>query len=334
MAAPPPVPKEQLRSRILGCLVGNSIGDAFGGVVEFADANRVHQIAGKTWVDRFLPYAKDHRPHPWGVWEAAPGRGTGTDDTRINELFVECVIRNHGFINPQFLAVEYLERYRDLEKSYPQHAPLAEEHLSWFYARGCERLGMTDLPSGKPIEVEKEPTLMGLISLAPAGMHFCGEPEKAYRKAHELDLVDVGWAKDAAAMMAAMVSEALGGKRDAKDIVRLALRLDPLGYGADRPMARSLQRFREIADHATNDQDLIQRLAPEVIDLGVFDPRDTFGVAVTAFHFSDGDPVRTIVKRAAATSETRSSSNHDERPCTYDPASWSLPCPAGSSLLG
>ena len=57
-SAPPPVPKERLHSRILGCLVGNSIGDAFGGVVEFADSNRVHQIAGTTWVDQFLPNKK------------------------------------------------------------------------------------------------------------------------------------------------------------------------------------------------------------------------------------------------------------------------------------
>ena len=57
-SAPPPVPKEQLYSRVLGCLVGNSIGDAFGGVVGFADSNRVHQIAGTTWVDQFLPNKK------------------------------------------------------------------------------------------------------------------------------------------------------------------------------------------------------------------------------------------------------------------------------------
>jgi len=294
-SAPPPVPKERLYSRILGCLVGNSIGDAFGGVVEFADSNRVHQIAGTTWVDQFLPYAKDHRPHPWGVWEAAPARGTGTDDTRINELFVECVIRNQGFVNPQFLAIEYLERYRDRDKFYPRHGALAEEHLSWFLARGCERLGMSHLPSGKPIEAQKEPTLMGLISLAPAGLLFCGEPEKAYRKAHELDLVDVGFAVDATAIMAAMVSEALGGKTSAKEMVRLGLRLDPMGYGENRPMARSLRKFIQIADQAANDQDLIQRLAPEVKDLGVFDPRDALGVAVAALYFSGGDPVRTIV---------------------------------------
>lgn len=224
-------------------------------------------------MDQFLPYAKDHRPHPWGVWEPAAARGTGTDDTRINELFVECVIRNQGFVNPQFLAIEYLERYRDRDKFYPRHGALAEEHLAWFFARGCERLGMSRLPSGKPIEAQKEPTLMGLISLAPAGLLFCGEPEKAYRKAHELDLVDVGWAVDATAIMAAMVSEALGGKTSAKEMARLGLRLDPMGYGENRPMVRSLRKFIQIADQAVSDQDLMANARRfGVVVYGLSDP--------------------------------------------------------------
>ena len=266
--------------------------------MEFADSNRVWQITGKSWVDRFLPYARDHRPHPWGVWEAAAPRGAGTDDTRINEMFVECVIRNQGFINPQFLAIEYIERYRDREKFYPRHAALAEEHLAWFRARGCERLGMRQLPSGKPIEAETEPSLMGLISLAPAGLLFCGEPEKAYRKAHELDIVDVGCGIDATALLAAMVSEALAGKSSAREVVAQALRLDPMGYGTNRPVARSLRKFLQVADRARSDQELIQALAPEVKDLNVFHPSDTLGVAATAFYFSNGDPARTIVMAA------------------------------------
>ena len=45
---------EKLYSRIFGCMVGNSIGDAFGGVVEFANAERLRKITGKLWVDEFL----------------------------------------------------------------------------------------------------------------------------------------------------------------------------------------------------------------------------------------------------------------------------------------
>ncbi len=288
----------ELYSRVLGCLVGNSVGDAFGGVVEFADAERVQQIAGKDWVEKFLPYASDHRPHPWGVWEPAPLRGTGTDDTRINQVFVECVIRNQGFVSPQFLAIEYIERYRDREKFYPGHAGLAEEHLSWFYERACSQLGMQQLPSGKSIEAQKEPSLMGLISVAPTGLLYRGEPEKAYRKAFELDLVDVGYAKDATAMLAAMISYGLKGGCTAKEMVRAGLETDPFKYGEHRPVAAALRKFLEIADKAKNDRELVDALAREVKGMDVFNPIEALGVPAAAVYYSDGDFFRSIVMAA------------------------------------
>jgi hypothetical protein len=134
------------------------------------------------------------------------------------------VIRNRGFVNAPFLAIEYIERYRDRETFYPRHAALAEEHLSWFFARSCERLGMQDLPSGKPIEAEKEPSLMGLISLAPAGLLHPGEPEKAYRAAFTLDFLDIGYARDATAMLAAMIAAGAKGGIGAREMVQIGLR--------------------------------------------------------------------------------------------------------------
>lgn len=282
--------KDQLESRVLGCLVGNSIGDSFGAVIEFADVYNVQRIVGSTWIEKFLPYPADLRANTWGVWETGADRGTGTDDTRINEIFVECVIRNQGFINPQFLAIEYIERYRDREKYYPGRGHLAEEHLSWFMERGCATLGMSHLPSGKPIKPLHKPSLMGIISLAPAGLLYCGEPEKAYRKAYDLDILNVGYGKDATATMAAMISEALGGKTNAKDMVRIGINICK-----DKTLAKSLRKFIQIAEQATSDKDLVQRLAAEVKDMGVFDPRDTLGISMAALYYTDGDPVRTIV---------------------------------------
>jgi ADP-ribosylglycohydrolase len=286
---------EQIYSRVLGCLVGSAIGDAFGGVVEFADAARVKRLAGKDWVDQFLPYGKDHRPHPWGVWEAAPPRGTSTDDTRMNQVLVECVIRNQGYVSPQFLAIEYIERYRDREKFYPRHAALAEEHLSWFLERACTQLGLQELPSGKAITPEKEPSLMGLISLAPVGLLYCGQPERAYRKAFDLDFLDVGHARDATAMLAAMISAALQGNSTAREMVEAGLRTDPFAYGENRPVAKSLRKFLQIADQAPDDRALVQALAAEVKDWNVFNPIEALAVPAAAVCYSKGDFVRSIV---------------------------------------
>ena len=293
----------KLYSRIFGCMVGNSIGDAFGGVVEFANAERLKKITGKLWADEFLPYQKDHGTHPLGVWEAGPPRGTGTDDTRNNQIFVECVIRNGGFVNSQFLAIEYIERYRDRERFYPEHVELAERHYGRFYENSCAYLGMSEIPSGKPgwaiaSKGNSFPTLMGLISLAPAGLLYCNEPEEAYRKAIELAFVDTGYAKDATAMMAAMISAALGGNISGKEMVEIGLQTDPFGYGDGRIMANRIRRFLQIADQAGDDRALINALSPEVTHLHPYDPIDVLGVPVAALYYSDGDPVRTIVMAA------------------------------------
>ena len=100
-------------------MLGNAIGDALGGPVESKSAEEVRELAGESWVGGLLPYAKDHQADPFATWEPAPPRGTGTDDTRNNHLFVDCVVRNRGFVNSQLLAIEYVERYRDRALSIP-----------------------------------------------------------------------------------------------------------------------------------------------------------------------------------------------------------------------
>ena len=294
---------EELYSRIFGCMVGNSIGDAFGGVVEFCGAEAVKRITGKLWVDEFLPYRKDHGTHPLGIWEVGPPRGTGTDDTRNNQIFVECVIRNAGFINSQFLAIEYIERYRDRERFYPKHMDLAEKHYVQFSNSSCAHLGMETTHSGTPVWVTAAkgnsfPTLLGLISLAPTGLLYHSQPEKAYCKAFELAFGDIGYAKDATAMMAAMISAALGGNVSGKEMVEIGLRTDPFGYGRNRLMANRIRKFLLIADQASSDQELIGALSAEVKHLHPYDPVDVLGVPVAALYYSDGDPIRTIVMAA------------------------------------
>lgn len=292
---------DKLYSRILGCMVGNTIGDAFGGVVEFRNAETVRAIAGKLWVDEFLPYQSDHGTHPLGVWEAAPPRGTGTDDTRNNQIFVECVVRNSGNINSQFLAIEYIERYRDREIFYPRHTDLAERHYRHLYSSSCAYLGMDSLPFVvDPVWVALArgngiPTLWGLISLGLAGLLYCNKPEEAYRKTFELDFMDIGFARDATAMMAAMISAALGGNISGKEMVEVGLQVDPFSYGQGRLMANRIRKFLQIADESESDQKLIDALSPEVKHLHPYDPIDVLGVPIAALYYSDGDPIRTIV---------------------------------------
>ncbi len=293
---------EELRSRILGCMVGNTIGDAFGGVVEFRSAQEVERIAGKPWIDEFLPYPSDCGTHPVGVWEPAPPRGTGTDDTRNNQLFAECVIRNSGLVNSQFLAMEYIQRYREPEAFYPKHHDLARKHYRWMYERSCAHLGMQELPSRRPPWAAAAghgfPMLIGLISLAFAGLLYRGEPERAYVKAFELSFLDIGYARDATAMMAAMVSAALGGQVTGRDMVRIGLETDPFDFGKSRVMVEHVERFLKLAEESPDDRSLIDALAVEVAPRHPYDPVDALGVAMAAVYCCDGDPLRSIAMSA------------------------------------
>jgi len=293
---------EMLYDRILGCMVGNAIGDAFGAVVEFCSADRVEKLAGQQWVDRFLPFPDDFGTHPVGVWRAAPPRGTGTDDTRNNHIFAECVIRNGGQINSQLLAMEYMARYRDRAVFYPDHGELAEEHMRHMYERSCAYLGMQELPSGRPAWVVASqgnafPTLWGLISLAFAGLLYAGEPDRAYVKAFELSFLDLGYARDATAMMAAMISAALGGDVSGKEMVKLGLETDPFNFRR-RIMVHELAKFRQLADEADSDQSLVDAISREVAHRHPFDPIDVLGQPAAAVYYCDGDPIRSIVMAA------------------------------------
>jgi ADP-ribosylglycohydrolase len=295
---------EQRYSRILGCMVGNAIGDAFGGVVEGASAERVKRVTGKDWVDEFLPYPESHGVHPLGTWEKAPPRGTVTDDGRYNQIFVECVIRNGGQINSQLLAMEYLQLYRDRDALYGKHAALAEDAFGNRMVELSEaHLGMTP-SSGRPAWAVLSqgnyqfPALQGLISLALAGLLFAGEPEKAYVTAFELDFRDIGYARDATAMMAAMVSAALAGGVTAREMVQVALDTDPFGFGKrkydKRVMDVQLRRFLELADQANDDRSLIEAISRHVSHRHIFDPVDVLGTPVAALCHCNGDPIRTI----------------------------------------
>ncbi|NIQ99315.1 MAG: hypothetical protein GTN78_03830, partial [Gemmatimonadales bacterium] len=65
------------------------------------------------------------------------------------------------------------------------------------------------------------PILWGLISLAFVGLLYVGEPEEAYEKAYELAYYDLAYARDTTAMMAAMVSAALGGQISGREMVEI-----------------------------------------------------------------------------------------------------------------
>jgi len=310
---------DRLLNKVLGCVIGATIGDSIGAVVEFRDRDGVRRVLdGNEWVDDMHPF-KDIGPNPLGVWRADPPRGTGTDDTRLNQLFLECVVRNGGRVDSQLLAEEYLERCRDPERYYPTAHDLAREHLGCFEQRCRAQLGMGEAgarPAGFAgiylDDLNAVPILAGLLSLQSAGLLFRGEPEKAYRKAVELDFFDIGYARDAVGLLAAMVSAAIGeDEPDGRRVLEVGIGTNPFGLGgADGaarrmtgidpllPDAPSLVRLFRCVDESLCGWDAVARLAKACEGLHPFDPLDILGVPMAIVRYTDGDPVRSILMAA------------------------------------
>lgn len=177
----------------------------------------------------------------------------------------------------------------------------------WMHERACAHLGMRELPSGAPAWAvagygSGRPMLVGLISLAFAGLLYHEEPAQAYAKAFELSFLDMGYARDATAMMAAMVSAALGGEVSGREMVKIGLETNPFGFGetafAPRVLVEEIGELVKLCSGPDDDGDLIDVLAHRVGGLHPYDPIDILGVPMAAIHHCDGDPVRSIVMAA------------------------------------
>ena len=314
---------DDLFNKVLGSIIGATIGDAVGIVVEGRNRETARRILdGKDWVENMYGI-KEMRANPLGIFRENPPRGTGTDDTRLNQIFVECVIKNKGFINSQLLAMEYIERYRNAEQYYPETFDnLAKRHMGYFYPLCCSHLGMKDIGDFKAEtsfeqgiylnELNSFPILSGLLSLQSTGLLYQDNPEKAYQKAVEMDFFDLGFAKDATGLLAAIVSTALNNRHlNAGEIIDIGIKTNPYQLGGPSGDMRimtgvdpcflnapSLPKLFKAVNGIMNDQEAVLALAKECEFLHPFSPLDILGVPMTIIRHTKGDPIRSIIMAA------------------------------------
>lgn len=310
------IDKQGLFSRVYGCIVGGTIGDAFGGVVEGYSAEEMLKTIGSDWLEEFLPYptgwVDERNPAPWrcvgnyhwlGTWEIGAPRGTGTDDTRGNHIFLEAVIRNKGVVNSELLALEWMDHYSRREEHYPTHPDFAEMHLRRAFQQSFEYLRLRQLPGGEVARacgVNERPgrglgaSATGLISLAFVGLLCANDPDQAYCRAFELAFYDHGYGRDATAMLAAMVSAAVGGQATAREAIETGMSTNPFGWKR-RVMEEWCRRLIELADTATSDRDLVYALARESAEVHGFDAKDILGAPAAAVYYANGDMLRSLL---------------------------------------
>lgn len=304
---------ELAQRKFLGSVVGAAVGDAVGAPLEFWDRERIAQHPqGTEWIEDLLPFV-GRRKGPLGVWRDDPPKGTATDDTRLNQVFVEAAIKYGKLVNSKLLAAEYVDRYINRDSYYPGYHDLATQQFAFGFVGACGLLDMEcPIRPGAPAYVLRSgaggrgmPSLSGLLAIPTSGLLHPGDPEAAYRHALELAYMDIGYAKDATALLAAMIAAGFDESLSPRAAIRKGLGVDPFGFGEGRrtggavpwhrTMVEHISHFLDLADQAESDRDFVLTLSREVQDLHPYDPIEILGIAVAACYRADGDPRRAIL---------------------------------------
>lgn len=295
---------QELRDRIAGCIVGATIGDSIGGAFEFQDADFIRRRIGSDWIDDMYPY-EDVSPNPHYIWTGDAPAGTGTDDTRYNHTFIESVLRQGRGITSRDLAMAIIERHDVPENFYPHTTEMARENFAdWNGVCHGHLAKESPLHPGVPPEVLANtglrmdfPTLVGMLMLASSGLLHIENPEEAYRHAYLLDFMDIGYAREAVGLFAAIVSSLAAGE-ELYPALDSATRLNPFDLGGifgGPTMIENLPRAKTISRGSADDRDLVLNLARAFAGRHVFDPVEQLSVAVAALYFTNGDARRSIL---------------------------------------
>ncbi len=215
-----------LSDRSVGCLAGAAVGDALGGATEGWESEEIRSHYGG-WVEGVVPSIRRERGIEKPFSPFHKGDGHVTDDTLMTRVLVHAydVKRDH------------LDAYDVDELMLPQ---IVDER-TWI-----PELGRQDLLYHRLFLAEKwlvlklryghaDPREAGVgnivncgaaMYIAPVGIANAGEPHGAYREALELTGAhQSSYGREAAAVMAACVAEALRPDATTDSVVAIALQL-------------------------------------------------------------------------------------------------------------
>jgi hypothetical protein len=286
---------QRQRSKVRGCVLGTVLGDAIGGPFEFGPLERVPAISGGDWIDGLYPYEAATGPH--GVWAppagGLPPAGTGTDDTRLNWLFLELAVDLGRMPTARDVAERYLELYEHPERAFPGHVKMTRQQFEhWepvcrgYLGQRSERF--PDLPPDVLLARAlglNYPILSGLIAWTWAGPLYPGQPEAAYTAAFRADFYDIGYAREAVALLAAAVSIAVGGGITPFSLYKELMTMDPLHLGSEWSapyVIGHLPRFLSLVSKRQSDREVAHALSVAFRRYHPFGAFRTFAVALLA----------------------------------------------------
>ena len=180
-----------LHDKITASLFGCAIGDAMGGPLESMTSAEIFKKFGI--VDNFLEYDEKHRPSFHGAFSSQAG--TYTDDTRLAKLLALGAIASGGMPSSGDLNRVLCSTY------YTTDSPILRGFLEEYVMKALYR-NEKEAFGGKI-------TNGAIMSIAPIGVLFPGDPYRAFDTAFHTLTMATGSARISAATAAACISASM-----------------------------------------------------------------------------------------------------------------------------
>ena len=241
----------ELYDKILGMLVGSSIGDAMGAPTEMWTREAIQLEYG--FVEGLDSMVREVSPE--GIWKANLPAGGTTDDTRWKNLAVEYLLTQKSeSLEPKDFASHIFKTYegsltklKNTEGTDVEPFENALQEANWLseWAKVAAPYRDANL-GGYADSLSKfyggEMVCAGLLYAPTLGAFFPGDPMKAYQEAYKLSVFDLGYARDLTALSAAMTAAGMAPKAS-QDSILATLRLDPEGYFKSRLVGRTSHKL-------------------------------------------------------------------------------------------
>ena len=240
-----------LYDKVLGMLVGSSIGDAMGAPTEMWTREAIQLQYG--FVEGLDSMVREVSPE--GIWKANLPAGGTTDDTRWKSLAVDFLLSQKvETLEPKDFASHILKTYegslaklKSTEGTDVEPFENALQEANWLseWAKVASPYQENNL-RGYADSLSKfyggEMVCAGLLYAPTLGAFFPGNPMKAYQEAYKLSIFDLGYARDLTALAAAMTAAGMAPKAS-QDSILATLRLDPEGYFQSRLVGRTSHKL-------------------------------------------------------------------------------------------
>ena len=267
-----------------------------GAPYEFVAKGRDVNVPDLPWIDDLIQFKGAVAPH--GPWESPAPRGTGTDDTRYSWNFIDLACSLGRPPSAIDLAKRLLFCWRHPKSVFPSYPHLTREQFSMWEGVCHGVLGETSpsFPGIAPSILASRsiglnyPTIAGMLVLPFMGFFYAGNPEAAYVAAYETAFFDVGYAREATALLAAAQSLAVIGC-EPDHVIEQLLNLNPLSLGGFFGKPYVIASLPELLLQAKSFSGigLAEFLSKKMSHYSVYDPFRAIAIAlsVSRAHFDD-----------------------------------------------